>query len=217
MPDPFQVDEHRIKLFACECGSIGPARSHLAPGELSGGKRCGLRCEQMDFVPVSVVAAHRDALREISEAKTLEAVHAILANGPLATAPGGLDEGECFRLREQVAARDETLERRDVAIEFAHAALDAAGVAREDRGVRLSMHERIARLVAQVAALTEEVAELERSGVGVMEALERAGVQTLGHSPHRSLGELVAQLAADRDEALAEVARLTEEGASHAD
>lgn len=57
------------------------------------------------------VAVYLDALAEIAQARTLEQVRAICANGPLAAAPGGAKEDECFRLREQVVALTDELVR----------------------------------------------------------------------------------------------------------
>ena len=56
---------------------------------------------ERDRLRAQLITAH-DALREIGEADSLGLVKAICANGPLATAPGGPKEDECFRLRAEI-------------------------------------------------------------------------------------------------------------------
>lgn len=106
MPDPQapKVDERRWKL-------LGPANTIVAaiggPATRCHGPLLELG-EVVEVVPASLVdklRAERDMLRdaiaEIAQARSLGEVMGILANGPLATAPGGPREDERARLRER--------------------------------------------------------------------------------------------------------------------
>ncbi|HZV74632.1 MAG TPA: hypothetical protein VFF79_13015 [Conexibacter sp.] len=125
----------------------------------------------------------RDALREIADVielyghyLTYHAIAGILANGPLATAPGGEREDECARLR----AENDDLKRRV----RDYAGLDAAEVQRRAyvthehhlSVIRALVAERKA-LRAEVDRLTREAHDREYWNVQAIEAGERAGVE----------------------------------------
>lgn len=99
------LPEREVTLYWCECGDVRETPgSHWAfrPGQDPEFVPCFQMGKPTQSVPVSVVAGYREALREIAEAGSLAEVRAIVANGPLATAPGGVREDECVRLREQL-------------------------------------------------------------------------------------------------------------------
>src|SRR5215218_11112125 len=70
---------------------------------------------EVERLHAQLVTAH-DAIREIAQSESLAEVKAICANGPLATAPGGPKEDECWRLREALASSDRRVDRLEEAL-----------------------------------------------------------------------------------------------------
>lgn len=156
--DPQEPKDGRIAVWPCGHGNVywdpGAAITGLACAQ------CGARATT--YVPASVVDALReerdllrDALREIADVLNQHGhyvayhkIAGIVANGPLATAPGGDREDECFRLREERdALRAELEELRE---EF-----------ESTSGLYVAADAEVARLAARVRELEGVVGDQE--------------------------------------------------------
>ena len=87
-------------MDADRCPTCGQAVEVVTSGEGTSHYRAAVRLQNRVLELRRQLATAYDAIREMAEADTLGEVQAVAANGPLATAPGGPKEDECFRLRE---------------------------------------------------------------------------------------------------------------------